>query len=97
PLARCGFGIPATGPAATFDIFYWLQVTNYGVLYVLFDSAPSGSNHIDVSDRFLHLQMGSPIILQQRLTRSLVGSKPKRLASVTRFERPARNSFNSPA
>ena len=55
-----GFGFAATRSPATFDIFYWLQVTNYGVLYVLFDSAPSGSNHIDARDLFLHLQMGSP-------------------------------------
>jgi hypothetical protein len=30
-----GFGF-ALKTAATFDVFYWLQVTNYGVLYVLF-------------------------------------------------------------
>jgi hypothetical protein len=45
---------------ATFDVFYWLQVANYGVLYVVFDSAPSGSNHIDVWDLCLHVQMASP-------------------------------------
>ena len=44
----------------TFDVFYWLQITNYGVLYVLFDSAPSGSNHIDVWDLHLHVQNGLP-------------------------------------
>jgi hypothetical protein len=55
-----GFGF-APKTAATFDVFYWLQVTNYGVLYVLFDSAPSGSNYIDVWDLSLHLQMASPI------------------------------------
>jgi hypothetical protein len=57
-LACGGFGF-ARNTAATFDVFYWLQVTNYGVLYVLFDSAPSGSNHIDVWDLFLHVQMAS--------------------------------------
>ena len=57
--ARGGFG-PARNTAATFDVFYWLQVTNYGVLCVLFDSAPSGSNYIDVWDLFLHLQMACP-------------------------------------
>src|SRR6266403_4232457 len=46
--AACdGFGF-ARNTAATFDVFYWLQVTNYGILYVLFDSAPSGSNYIDI-------------------------------------------------
>jgi hypothetical protein len=45
---------------ASFDVFYWLQVTNYGVRYVLFDSPPSGSNHIDIWDLCLHFQMASP-------------------------------------
>jgi hypothetical protein len=58
--AACGGFAPNT--AATFDLFYWLQVTNYGVLYVLFNSAPSGSNCIDVWDLFLHAQTASPII-----------------------------------
>jgi hypothetical protein len=59
-----GFGF-ALKTAATFDVFYWLQVTNYGVLYVLFDSAPSGSNYIDVWDLCLHVQTASPIISSQ--------------------------------
>jgi hypothetical protein len=59
-LASGGFGFARYTPA-TFDVFYWPQVTNYGVLYVLFDSAPSGSNYIDVWDLSLHLQMASPI------------------------------------
>jgi len=59
--ARGGFG-PARNTAATFDVFYWLQVTNYGVLYVPFDSAPSGSNYIDVWDSCLHTQTALPII-----------------------------------
>ena len=59
PLACGGFGF-ARNTAATFDVFYWLQVTNYGVLYVLFDSAPSGSNYIDIWDLCLHVQMASP-------------------------------------
>ena len=58
-LACGGFGF-ARNTTATFDVFYWFQVTNYGVLYVLFDSAPRGSNHIDVWDVFLHVQMASP-------------------------------------
>jgi len=58
--AACG-GF-ALNTAATFDVFYWLQVTNYGVLYVLLDSAPSGSNYIDVWDLFLNAQTASPII-----------------------------------
>jgi hypothetical protein len=57
--AACG-GFGFARNTATFDVFYWLQVTNYGVLYVLFDSPPSGSNHIDVWDLCLHVQMASP-------------------------------------
>jgi hypothetical protein len=59
-----GFGF-ALKTAATFDVFYWLQVTNYGVLYVPFDSAPSGSNCIDVWDLCLHAQATSTIISSQ--------------------------------
>lgn len=58
-LACGGFGFARNTPA-TFDVFYRLQVTNYGLLNVLFDSAPSGSNHIDVWDLSLHLEMASP-------------------------------------
>jgi len=71
-----GFGF-ALKTAATFDVFYWLQVTNYGLLYVLFDSAPSGSNYIDVWDLCLHAQTASPIISPQRLATSPGESKPK--------------------
>jgi hypothetical protein len=67
-LACGGFGFAATRPPATFDIFYWLQITNYGVLYVLFDSAPSGSNHVDVWDLFLHSNCLPPIISSQRFS-----------------------------
>jgi hypothetical protein len=56
PRVCGGFGF-ARNTAATFNVFYWLQVTNYGVRYVLFDSAPGGSNHIDVWDSCLHVQI----------------------------------------
>jgi hypothetical protein len=62
-----GFGF-ALKTAATFDVFYWLQITNYGVLYVLFDSAPSGSDYIDVWHLCLHTQTASPIISSQRFS-----------------------------
>jgi hypothetical protein len=45
---------------ATFDVSYRLQVMNYGVLYVFFNSPPSGSNPIDVWDLRLHVQMAFP-------------------------------------
>jgi hypothetical protein len=71
-----GFGF-ALKTAATFDVFYWLQVTNYGVLYVSFDSAPSGSNYIDVWDLCLHAQTASTIISSQPLATNPDESKPK--------------------
>jgi hypothetical protein len=40
--------------AAAFDVLHWLQVTNNGLLDVVFDPAPRGSNYIDVWDWFIH-------------------------------------------
>ena len=60
-LASGGFGFARYTPA-TSDVFYRLQVTNYGVLYVLFDSAPGGSNDIDVWDLSFHLKWPPKII-----------------------------------
>ena len=58
-LPACGgLGFAVTPP--TFDVFYRLQVTNYGVFYVLFDSPPSGSNPVDIWDLYLHAQMAFP-------------------------------------
>ena len=40
--AACfGFTLNTT---AAFQVFFWLEVTSYHVPYILFDSAPSGSN-----------------------------------------------------
>ena len=58
-FARGGFGFARNTPA-TSDVFYRLQITNYGFLYVLFDSAPGGANYIDIWDLSLHLEMASP-------------------------------------
>ena len=58
PPPVVGLDSPVTLP--TFDVFYRLQVTNYGVFYVLFDSPPSGSNPIDIWDLCLHAQMAFP-------------------------------------
>ena len=46
--------------AATFDVFYRLQVTNYGLFYVPFESAPNGSDHIFVWVLCIHAQTASP-------------------------------------
>jgi hypothetical protein len=43
--ARDGFGI-ARNTAATFDVFLWLQVTNFDMS--LLHSAPSGPDHIEI-------------------------------------------------
>jgi hypothetical protein len=89
--AACGGFGPARNTAATFDAFYWLQVTNYGVLYVLFNSAPGGSNYIDVWDVCLHAQT-PPIISWQMFLATPPGeSKPKKL-----FQQIAYHSLNWP-
>jgi hypothetical protein len=41
PCDEFGFTLNTT---AAFHVFFWLEVTSYHVPYVLFDSAPSGSN-----------------------------------------------------
>ena len=44
--AAChGFGI-ARNTATTFDVFFWLQLTNFDVS--LLQSTPNGPDHIDV-------------------------------------------------
>ena len=54
--ARAGFGV-ARNTATTFDVFYWLQVTNFDVS--LFNPAPNGLDHIDIAifGLFLHRQL----------------------------------------
>jgi len=45
-FAPCdGFGIPSNA-ATTFDVFFWLQVTNFDVS--LFHSAPNGPDHTHI-------------------------------------------------
>jgi len=80
-VACGGFGFAAIRSPATFDIFYWRQVTNDGVLYVVFDSAPSGSNHIDAWDLSLHLQKnGLPQLFRSDVLAGTPGeSKPKKM------------------
>jgi hypothetical protein len=72
-VAACGgFGFDRN--AATFDVLYRLQVTNYGVLYVLFDSPPNGPNPIDAWDLCLHVQMASP----NYVIATVLGTSPRR-------------------
>ena len=51
-----GFGF-ARNTATTFDVFLWLQVTNFDVS--LLRSAPNGLDHIDIAifGMFLHRQL----------------------------------------
>ena len=63
--AACGWFGFALNTAATFDVFYRFQVTNYGLLYILFDSAPGGSDCVDVWDLCLHAQTAPQFILWQ--------------------------------
>ena len=52
--AACdGFGF-ARNTAATFDVFYWLQVTNFDVLL---NSAPNRPDYIDIFGLCLHAQL----------------------------------------
>jgi hypothetical protein len=53
--ASGGFGF-ARDTAATFDVFYWLQVTNFSFL----KSAPNGLNYIDVRRFPLHNRFRLP-------------------------------------
>jgi hypothetical protein len=55
--ARAGLGF-ALNTTATFDVFYWLQVTNFDVL---FDSASNGANHFDVWDFGIHAKTVSQL------------------------------------
>jgi hypothetical protein len=49
--AACdGFGFPRN-TATTFDVFYWLQVTNFDVLL---NSAPNGPDYINIWGLRLH-------------------------------------------
>jgi hypothetical protein len=53
--AACdGFGF-ARNTATTFDVFYWLQVTNFDVR--LLNSAPNGPDYIDIVGLCLHAQL----------------------------------------
>jgi hypothetical protein len=44
----CGWFGFALNTAATFNVVSRLQVTNNGLFDILFESAPKGSDHVDV-------------------------------------------------
>ena len=45
----------ARNTATTFDVFYWLQVTNFDVR--LLNSAPNGPDYVDIVGLCLHAQL----------------------------------------
>src|SRR6266481_7971373 len=50
--AACGgFEFARNAATTTFDVFYWLQVTNFNVLL---KSAPNGADYIDIRRLVLH-------------------------------------------
>jgi hypothetical protein len=50
--AACGgFGFARNATTTTFDVFYWLQVTNFNVFL---KSAPNGADYIDIRRLLLH-------------------------------------------
>jgi hypothetical protein len=51
--ACAGFGF-ARNTAATFDVFYWLQITNFDGLL---SSAPNGPDYIDIWGWCLHARI----------------------------------------
>jgi hypothetical protein len=60
--ALCGcFGF-ALNTAATFDVFSRLEVTNDGRFYVVFESTPNGSEHIDVWIFWIRAQKVPPFV-----------------------------------
>ena len=54
-VACGGFGF-AHDIAVTFDVFSGLEVTNYGLSNILFESAPNGSHDVDVWLLCVHAQ-----------------------------------------
>jgi hypothetical protein len=59
-VGACGWFGFALNTAATFDVFHRLQVTNYGLFNILFESAPNGSDHVDVWLLWILAQTASP-------------------------------------
>jgi hypothetical protein len=65
----------ALNTAATFDVFLRLQITNDGLSYFLFESAPGGSKHIEAGLLLIHAQTVLSICFV--LATSPGDSKPK--------------------
>ena len=79
--ARAGFGF-ALNTAATFDVFHGLQVTNYGLFNVLFESAPNGSDHVDVYLWYILAQTASPNLFRGNVLATSPGESKLKLLQV---------------
>jgi hypothetical protein len=71
--------------AAAFGVFYRLEVANYGLFYIPFDSAPGGSDCIDVWEWRLHAQTAHQLLPATFLATSLSESKLKGESRKFRF------------
>jgi len=66
---RFGF---ALNTAASFDVFYWLQVKNFDGLL---SSAPNGPDYIDIWRLCLHAQDGFPFLMWDAAANAQGGTK----------------------
>jgi hypothetical protein len=81
----CGWFGVALNTAATFDVFRRLQVTNYGLFNILFESAPKGSNLIGVWVFCTHGQTAFPHLFRGNVLATSPGeSKLKKLSMRSR-------------
>jgi len=65
--AACDWFGFALNTAATFDVFCRLQVTNYGLFNILFESTPNGSDHTNVWLSCILAQTASPNLFRGNL------------------------------
>ena len=86
--AVCGGFRCARTTATTFDIFYRLQVTNFGLL----KSAPNGLNYMDIRRLFLHGRCRLPDLLYSQTFVRSVNPKGEHFAPSGRSEGEARLS-----
>jgi hypothetical protein len=91
--AVCGWFGLTLNAAATFDVFYRLQVTNYGLFYILFDSAPGGSDCIDLREWCLHAQTAHQLFRATFLATNSCGCKLKAVCVHDRSKKGDHHSF----
>jgi hypothetical protein len=69
----CAWSGFALNTAATFDVFFRLQVTNYGLFYIRFESAPNGSDHVEVWLLCIHVEAVSPNLFRANVVATSPG------------------------